>query len=126
MTTTGYTIDRDVDTATSRIRVRLAGALDHECCKDLQRALSASPVRTRRVDLVIDMSGVIFVGSECIDVLLARYTQALRTGQGYEIVNARGTVRQALELCQLCAPDETDRPLYAPPWMSSVEVSPLR
>lgn len=125
MTTTGYSIDRDADVATSRIHVRLGGALDRSSCADLRRALSGSPARARRVNLVIDMNEVTSIGGECIDVLLAGYTRALRTGQGYEIVNPHGAVRQALELSRLCIPDETDQPLYVPPWTVPVDFAPL-
>ena len=125
MTTTGYTIDRDVDLATSRIHLRLGGVLDQSSCTDLRRALSAPPARARRVNLIIDVDEVTHVGGDCIDLLLTAYTRALRTGHGFEVVNPHGAVRHALELSRLCLPDETDQPLYIPPWMEAVDIEPL-
>jgi hypothetical protein len=40
----------------------------------------------------------------------------LRSGHGFEVINARGPVHQNLALTGLCAPLPDDEPLYAPPW----------
>ncbi|HEX9999418.1 MAG TPA: STAS domain-containing protein [Actinoplanes sp.] len=115
MTDLPFTIHRDRG---SIVRLLLCGDLDRSAHGDLRRALREVFTRTRGVTVSIDMGEVDAIGGECIELLLLAYTRALRSGHGFEIVNAYGLVRQNLELTGLCARLPDGEPLYAPPWLT--------
>ena len=95
----------------STVRLLLSGRFDRvdqgahlELRKSLRRAFE----RSRRGRVVVDLAGVESIGSECIEVLLVGYTRAMRDGHGFEVVGARGAVRQALEITGFCPRSEAD------------------
>ena len=108
-------IEREAGPAGSTTLLRLSGTLDREAGRQLRRVLRDAFDRARRGRVVVDMAAVDEIGSECIETLLTGYTRALRGGNGFEVVNARGHVRRALAVTGLCAPDDV---LYAPAWLS--------
>ncbi|MEU4619709.1 STAS domain-containing protein [Actinoplanes sp. NPDC023801] len=104
MTDPRYEIERTNLRTGSSVHLHLIGAFDRGADRVLRvgmRDAFASGRRGHRV--IVDMKDVDSIGSECIDLLLIGYTRALRAGFGYEIVNPRGHVRQALALTGLCA-----------------------
>ncbi len=104
-------IHRDPDKTGSTVFLHLEGSFDRRSGAELRRELKQAFDRARGARIVVDMGGVRLIGSECIEVLLVGYTRAMRGGHGYEVVNAGGYVRQALEATGLCP--RSDDNLYA-------------
>ncbi|WP_433831462.1 STAS domain-containing protein [Actinoplanes sp. CA-015351] len=92
----------------SAVRLHLAGEFGRAAHPELRRSLRKACDRAGRGSVVVDMAEVASIGSECIEVLLVGYTRALRSGTGYEVVNAYGPVRQALAMTGLCEPAVDD------------------
>lgn len=105
-------IHRNPDKTGSTVFLHLDGCFDRQSSADLRRELKQAFDRARGARIVVDMAGVDLIGSEGIEVLLVGYTRAMRSGHGYEVVNAEGHVRQALEATGLCP--RSDDNLYAP------------
>ncbi|MBG0567291.1 STAS domain-containing protein [Actinoplanes aureus] len=103
-------IRRETTPAGPAVRVHVTGSLDRAAHAELRRALRRAFEQTRRAAVLVDLTEVDDIGSECIEVLLVAYTRALRGGHGFEVAGARGAVRQALEITGLCPPSA----LYAP------------
>ena len=122
MTDLGWTLHRDTDKSGSTILLHLAGTFDRQAYRELRRALQYALNRGTAVGVVIDVGRVDFIGSECIEALLYGYTRALRAGRGYEIANACGHARLALEITGLC-PRDDDR-LYVPAWSDAMDFAP--
>ena len=120
MTDLRRTIDRATGPTGSTIHLYPGGALDREAGRHLRRALRDAFAAARRGRVVVDMSAVDEIGSECIETLLTGYTRALAGGHGFEVVNAHGHVRQALAVTGLCPPADDDL-LYAPAWPDVLE-----
>lgn len=114
-------IHRNPDKNGSTVFLHLDGCLDRQSSADLRRELRQAFDRARGARVVVDMAGVDLIGSECIEVLLVGYTRAMRSGHGYEVVNAEGHVRQALEATGLCP--RSDEHLYAPSTGDAVEAA---
>lgn len=122
MTHARCTIERETGPAGATTHLRPHGVLDREAGRDLRRALRDAFAAARRGRVVVDMAAVDEIGSECIETLLTGYTRALVGGHGFEVVNARGHVRQALAVTGLC-PRTDDDVLYAPAWPDVLEFS---
>ncbi|WP_328469217.1 STAS domain-containing protein [Actinoplanes sp. NBC_00393] len=108
---------RETTPAGPAVRVRVTGSLDRAAHPELRRSLHRAFERSRRVAVLVDLTEVDSIGSECIEVLLVAYTRALRTGHGFEVTGAHGPVRQALEITGLCPPTA----LYAPNTADTLE-----
>ncbi|WIM94622.1 STAS domain-containing protein [Actinoplanes oblitus] len=98
--------------AEATVFLHLRGCFDKKSGNELRRELRHAFDRARGARVVVDMAGVELIGSECIEVLLVGYTRALRGGHGYQVINAEGHVRQALEATGLCP--RGDEHLYTP------------
>ncbi len=116
MTETRYAIRQETDAAARVTRLHLIGRLDRSARPGLLRALSGALTAQRRTTVHLDLAAVIFLGNECIDVLLGGYARALRSGHGYEVAGARGHVRRALAAVRLCAPGSVEELLDGPWW----------
>ncbi|MEV6302742.1 STAS domain-containing protein [Actinoplanes sp. NPDC051861] len=92
-------ISRETDRV---VRLRVIGRLDRAAHAELRRSLRRAFDRARNSRVVVDLTEVDAIGSECIEVLLVGYTRALRGGHGFEVSGATGGVRQALEVTGLC------------------------
>ncbi|WP_250031680.1 STAS domain-containing protein [Paractinoplanes maris] len=112
-----FSIERDTDRTGQTTYLLLGGVFDRAAHRDLRRALRNAFARGRRGRVVLDVAGVEDLSSECVEVLLTGYTNALRGGYGFEVTNARGPVRLLLEATRLC-PRREDDTLYAPVWLS--------
>ncbi|MFI1992651.1 STAS domain-containing protein [Actinoplanes sp. NPDC020271] len=112
-------IHRNPGKTGSTVFLHLDGCFDRRSSADLRRELRQAFDRARGSRVVVDVAGIDLIGSECIEVLLVGYTRAMRTGHGYEVVNAEGHVRQALEATGLCP--RGDDNLYGPSIEDAVE-----
>jgi anti-anti-sigma regulatory factor len=95
-------IHRRIDQNGATIHLRLEGDFGNSGVLELRRALHDAFVRRRAARIILDVADVDTIGSECLELLLIGYTRALGAGLGYEVANARGTVRLALEAVGLC------------------------
>jgi anti-anti-sigma regulatory factor len=120
MTEVRYAIRRETDTAARVTRLHLIGRLDKAARPGLRRALSNALVGRRGMTLRIDMSSVIFLGSECVQELLTGYGKAMVAGHGYEVAEARGHIRRSLAAVRLCAPGGVEELLDGPAWPDPV------
>ncbi|GAA4589279.1 anti-anti-sigma factor [Actinoplanes octamycinicus] len=107
--------------AESTVFLHLRGCFDRRSGTELRRELRQAFDRARGARIIVDMADVDLIGSECIEVLLVGYTRALRSGHGYQVVNAEGHVRQALEATGLCP--RSDEHLYAPAAGDAIEAA---
>lgn len=123
MTEQRYAIRPETDTAGRVTRLHLIGRFDRSAHDATLRAVRGALARRRPTTLIVDMSAVIFLGGECVHVLLGGYARALRAGHGYEVVGAAGHVRYALEAVGLCPRTDLDDLLYGPAWPDAVEDS---
>ncbi|KUL29885.1 STAS domain-containing protein [Actinoplanes awajinensis] len=112
-------IHRDPGKTGSTVVLHLDGDFDRESGAELRRELRQAFDRARNSRVVVDMAGVDLIGSECLEVLLVGYTRAMRSGHGYEVVNATGHVHQALQATGLCP--RTDEHLYTPAATDTIE-----
>jgi anti-anti-sigma regulatory factor len=104
------------------VHLRLVGAFDRGAHRELHRTLRQALNRARAVKVIIDVSRVDVIDGRCVDALLFGYTWALRGGHGYEVADARGAVRRALEVAGLCARQYDAEALYPPVWFDAVEL----
>jgi anti-sigma B factor antagonist len=83
------------------LQVRLAGDFDMSVATELSDALvrAARAPGVRRV--LVDLRQTDFLDSHGIAGLLAGYEAAGRAGRGFGVTNARGVVRQVLEITGL-------------------------
>jgi anti-anti-sigma factor len=83
------------------LRVRLAGDFDMSVAAELSDALvhAARAPGVRRV--LVDLRHTEFLDSHGIAGLLAGFEAANRAGRGFGVINARGMVRQVLEITGL-------------------------
>ena len=121
MTEQRYAIRQETDTAARVIRLHLIGRFDRPAHDAALRAVRGVLARQRPITLIVDVSAVIFIGGECVNVLLGGYTRALRAGHGYDVAGAAGHVRHALDAVRLCARTDLDDLLYGPSWPDAVE-----
>ena len=113
----GFAIERDTGRTGQTTYLLLSGVFDRTAHRELRRALRSAFARARQGRVVLDVAGVDELGSECVEILLTGYTQAMRGGHGYEVTNARGHVRLLLEATGL-SPRREEETLYAPIWLS--------
>ncbi|WP_250000136.1 STAS domain-containing protein [Actinoplanes sp. M2I2] len=123
-----FSIERDTDRTGKTTYLLLGGTFDRAAHRDLRRALRDAFARTRRGRVVLDVAGVEDIGSECLEVLLTGYTNALRGGYGFEVTNAHGPVQLLLEATRLYLRRSDEKlyadtlyageTLYAPVWLS--------
>lgn len=97
MATPRYSIARDSTTASGGLRLALHGEIDlaaHEVL--LTEILQA--VKSPATEVEIDLGEVSFVDSGGVGVLVNGYHAARAAGCGFRVINARGMVRQVLEI----------------------------
>ena len=116
MTEVRYAIRRETDTAARVTRLHLIGRLDKAARPGLRRAVANALTRRPGMTLQIDMSSVLFLGSECLQELLTGYGKAMAAGHGYEVVEAHGHIRRSLAAVRLCAPGGVEELLDGRPW----------
>lgn len=123
MTDEHCAIDAIADPAGPTVYLYLRGEFRRPDHRELRLAVRAAFRRSRHADVVIDVADVVALAGECVDVLLVGYTRAMRGGHGYEVVNARGEVRSALEATGLCAREPATSSLYVPAVADVVELA---
>ena len=104
MATPRYSIARDFLTGngTGGMRLALRGEIDLAAHDVLLTEITRA-VKGPATSVEVDLDGVSFVDSGGVGVLVSGYHRALESGCGYRIVNARGMVRQVLEITGVLA-----------------------
>ena len=83
------------------ICIRLSGELDHHSAKGLLRRLDQEIEKALPTQLTLDLSGVTFMDSSGIGVIIGRYKQIKARGGKTMIIRARPQVDKILELSGL-------------------------
>jgi anti-anti-sigma factor len=107
-------IHRRIDNNGATVLLCLQGSFDRAGAPELRRALHDAFVRRRAARIILDVAEVDSIGSDSLELLLVGYTRALRVGLGYEVVNAGGPVRLALEAVGLCERSPDVHPVSVP------------
>ena len=74
------------------------GEIDHHCARAVREEIDAALLTEGPDKLVIDMSGVTFMDSSGLGLVLGRYTKAEATGIGFAVRGAGGRVRQMFDM----------------------------
>ncbi|MFI6341192.1 STAS domain-containing protein [Streptomyces sp. NPDC050535] len=80
--------------------VTLVGELDHDACKRVQNIL-IPPAATGPSWTVVDLSGVTFMDSSGVNMLITAYKSATATGGWLRVAGAQPPVRRVMELVGL-------------------------
>jgi len=84
-----------------RLTVYLAGELDHHSASDAVREMDSLIDRMEEKTVILDMSGVTFMDSSGIALVLGRYNILKRRGAELSITGAPDFVRHIFSLCGL-------------------------
>lgn len=82
----------------STLRVLVSGELDMKVADKFRRALDAGLNRYPESDLLLDLSGVGFIDSSGLGVILGRYKRVIKEGRVIAICGAQPQVQRILEL----------------------------
>ncbi len=102
MATPRYSIARDSLAASGELRLAVQGEIDLAAHESLLSEIMQA-VKGPVTSVEVDLSGVSFVDSGGVGVLVNGYHTAREAGCGYRIVNAQGMVRQVLEITGVLA-----------------------
>jgi anti-anti-sigma factor len=83
------------------LRVGLAGDFDMSVGDTLSEALVAAARRPGVSRVVVDLDRTVFLDSHGIAGLVAGFEEATRAGRGFTVTNARGLVREVLDITGL-------------------------
>ena len=78
--------------------VRLTGELDLDARDELCRVIQQAVGDRRSRVVTVDLSGVTFLDSEALGVLIDGWNAARRASKSFRVVNARGIVRRVLDV----------------------------
>lgn len=76
----------------------LSGELDHHSAEDVRNKIDDMIARTNSLNLVMDFSGVNFMDSSGIGVVIGRYKKLLNKKGKVCISNVNGSVKRVFEL----------------------------
>src|SRR4051812_25441279 len=86
---------------TGVVRVRLSGEFDMSVGDALAAALREAAGRPGVSGVVVDLEHARLIDSHAVAGLVAGYETATAAGRGFTVVNARGLVRQVLDITGL-------------------------
>ena len=89
------------ETPTGVLRVTLSGDFDLSIGDDLARALRDAARRPGIRQVIVDLAATRFIDSHGVAGLVAGYQAAASAGLEFTVVNARGLVREVLEVTGL-------------------------
>lgn len=82
----------------SLLSIRLVGELDQHCAESLRKVLDRLIDETQAMALELDMSGVKFMDSSGLGVILGRYKKLSAKGGRVGIKNASGNIERILRM----------------------------
>ncbi|HWE54160.1 MAG TPA: STAS domain-containing protein [Acidimicrobiales bacterium] len=88
------------------VRIGLRGEIDLTTCPALEQAISAAVAQASAVEL--DLSGVEFIGSEGVRVLLRGLREAEAKSVGFVLVDPSSMVRRVLDVLGLTGTFEVE------------------
>ena len=90
----------EVDKTTSRfgITLSLRGELDHHAALTVRELIRDAVDEELPGRLVLDLSGVSFMDSSGLGLILGRYTKAVELGIVFKVVNPTPQIRKILDL----------------------------
>ena len=81
--------------------VRLTGELDHSACDGLRRELDGLIARTGATRLLLDLSGLEFMDSSGIGLIIGRYKRMARRGGSVAVIAANRRIDRLFDMAGL-------------------------
>jgi len=81
-----------------RLTVTLSGEIDHHSAKDIREAIDRLLVEAHPKALVLDLSGIDFMDSSGLGLVLGRYRRAKETGTEMYLANTSDRVGKILKM----------------------------
>lgn len=79
----------------------VSGEIDHHSAKAIRSAIDTSLAASAPEALVIDLSGVTFMDSSGLGLVLGRYTKATEAGIAFSVTGATERVRKIFDMAGL-------------------------
>lgn len=80
----------------------LEGDIDHHSAKPLREAIDAAVVRMQPEILRLDFSGVGFMDSSGVGLIMGRYRLMSETGGSVEVINTPPNMLRMMKMAGLC------------------------
>ncbi len=85
----------------SGLMVRLTGELDHSAAEGLRRELDRLIDETRAKKLLLDLSGLTFMDSSGIGLIIGRYKKMVRLGGSVAVIAANRRIDKLFDMAGL-------------------------
>ena len=82
----------------SRLCVKLSGEIDHHEAKDIRERLDKLIFENRPKALIVNLSGIVFMDSSGLGLILGRYAKATEMGIPCILANPNPPIRRILDL----------------------------
>lgn len=93
--------DVKLESKNNILTAAISGEIDHHCAKNIRQEIDAALLSASPNKLIIDMSGVTFMDSSGLGLILGRYTKAEEIGVQFSVWGARGRIRQMFDMAGL-------------------------
>lgn len=90
-----------MDSDGDKLSVRLAGELDHHAAGDIRARIDAEAERGKYSTLILDFSGVSFMDSSGIGLVMGRYKLMKMLGGTVRVTGACARIEQVMRLAGL-------------------------
>ena len=94
----------------TELTAALSGELDHYLAASVREKIDVQISKTRPSRFVLDVSGVSFMDSSGLGLIMGRYTVCRRYGASFRLRGADGRAMKILELAGLDGVIQTDPP----------------
>ena len=81
----------------------LHGELDHCLAVSVRRRIDDKVTEVMPGTLVLDISGITFMDSSGLGLIMGRYTYCRKLGVGFRLYGADGRAKKILEMAGLCS-----------------------
>lgn len=76
----------------------IAGDIDHHSAREMRLRIDAEFEKSGAPSLILDMSGVKFMDSSGLGLILGRFTKASAAGASFGVVNPSQSVKRVLDI----------------------------
>lgn len=96
------------------LTVFLEGDIDHHTAQSVRARIDTKMFIKRPSELILDLSGVHFMDSSGLGLILGRFTKASELGIGFKVANPNEQIRKILDLAgtERLIKIETNREVY--------------
>ena len=88
----------NITTEGGRMCASIFGDIDHHCARELRLRIDTAFSCTDVNELVLDMSGVKFMDSSGLGLILGRFSKANAVGASFGVVNPSEPVKRVLDI----------------------------